>query len=159
MAFVIRNVNNNELQLMIDQPTTPNAHFTFSLNVRKDGVPTTRVIPYAEAHSSLDGIPQDEGVLDEPVLPFRAGGTMLSVPMSEIDEIHVPTPVIAAATRTKVNDLVAKLGDADWAKREAATKALQELGGVAKQPLAEALAATSDPEVKMRLEKLIEVLP
>ncbi len=100
-----------------------------------------------------------EGVLDEPVLPFRAGGTLLSVPMSEIDEIHVPTPVIAAATRTKVNDLVAKLGDADWAKREAATKALQELGGVAKQPLADALAATSDPEVKMRLEKLIEELP
>lgn len=100
-----------------------------------------------------------EGVLDEPVLPFRAGGTLLSVPMSEIIEIHVPTPVIAAATRTRISDLVAKLGDADWAKREAATKALSELGAVARQPLEEALAASSDPEVKMRLEKLIGELP
>lgn len=100
-----------------------------------------------------------EGVLDEPVLPLRAGGTQLSVPMSDIIEIHVPTPVIAAATRTRVTDLVAKLGDADWAKREAATKALSELGGVARQPLEEALAASSDPEVKMRLEKLIGELP
>lgn len=100
-----------------------------------------------------------EGVLDEPVLPFRAGGTVLSVPMSEIIEIHVPTPVIAAATRTRISDLVAKLGDADWTKREAATKALSELGAVARQPLEEALAASSDPEVKMRIEKLIGELP
>ncbi len=100
-----------------------------------------------------------EGVLDEPVLPFRAGGTLLSVPVSDIIEIHVPTPVIAAATRTRVTDLVARLGDADWAKREAASKALSDLGGVARQPLEEALAATSDPEVKMRLEKLIGELP
>ncbi len=100
-----------------------------------------------------------EGVLDEPVLPFRVGGTLLTVPMADVVEIHVPTPVIAAATRTRISDLVAKLGDADWAKREAASKALGELGGVARQPLEEALSAASDPEVKLRLEKLIGELP
>lgn len=100
-----------------------------------------------------------EGVLDEPVLPFRAGGTLLSVPMSEVIEIHVPTPVIAAATRTRISDLVAKLGDADWAKREAATKALGELGAVARKPLEEAQVSATDPEVKMRLEKLLGEMP
>lgn len=100
-----------------------------------------------------------EGVLDEAVLPIRVGGSLLSVPVAELVEVHVPVPVIAAATRTRIVELIAQLGDADWGKREAASKSLVELGAVVRRPAEEALAATADPEVKLRLENLLGALP
>ncbi len=99
-----------------------------------------------------------EGQLEESALPLRTAGGTLLVPPGDVLEIHVPIPVVAPATRARIAELVAQLGDRDWTRREAAVQALTQLGEVVRRPTEEALHATKDAEVKARLEQVLHEL-
>jgi hypothetical protein len=99
-----------------------------------------------------------EGLLEESALPLRTTGGTLLIPPSDVLEIHVPIPVVAPATRARIAELVAQLGDRDWTKREAAVKTMVQLGEVVRQPAEEALRIAKDPEVKARLEQVLHDL-
>ena len=60
--------------------------------------------------------------------------------------------------RLKIAGLIRDLGNDDWEKREAATQALGQLGFMAKPLLEETLKTTPDPEVRRRVEQLIDGL-
>ncbi|MGH7200151.1 MAG: hypothetical protein ACREJB_06070, partial [Planctomycetaceae bacterium] len=98
------------------------------------------------------------GYLTEPVLPLRSGERVSQVPVRDILEVHVPTPTVPAATRTRIAEWIRGLGDADYERREAASRALAEFGYLAKQQLTEAVRITSDPEVRRRAEALLEAI-
>jgi len=99
-----------------------------------------------------------EGLLEESALPLRTTGGTLLIPPCDVLEIHVPIPVVAPATRARIAELVAQLGDRDWTRREAAVKTMVQLGEVIRQPAEEALQVTKDPEVKARLEQVLHDL-
>jgi hypothetical protein len=99
-----------------------------------------------------------EGLLEESALPLRTAGGTLLIPPCDVVEVHVPIPVVAPATRARIAELVAQLGDRDWTRREAAVKAMVQLGEVVRQPTEEALQATKDAEVKARLEQVLHDL-
>ncbi len=65
---------------------------------------------------------------------------------------------IDPAIVTEIEDLVAQLGDASWAKREAAHKSLTQLGLAAKPKLESILKNAKDPEIVYRVERLIAAL-
>jgi hypothetical protein len=100
-----------------------------------------------------------EGVLEEALLPLRTSAGVLRVPPADLSEYRQPVPALAPATRARITDLVAQLGDPEWGKREAASQALLRLGAVVRQPAQEALANANDPEVRARLERLLRELP
>ena len=99
-----------------------------------------------------------EGQLEESSLPLRTAGGTLLIPPSDVLEVHVPTPIVAPATRARIAELVAQLGDRDWTRREAAVKAMVQLGEVVRQPAEEALQSSKDVEVKSRLEQVLHDL-
>jgi len=98
------------------------------------------------------------GSIREAVLPVRWGEGVAQVPVGDVLEAHVPTPTVAGNVRRKVAQLIRDLGDPDYATREKAAEALAELGYLAKSQLEEARKQTSDPEVRRRVEKLLEEL-
>jgi len=59
-------------------------------------------------------------------------------------------------TKTRVRALIKKLGSDDFAEREAAEKALREMGPVVAPALKEALKKPENAEQKQRIEKLLE---
>ncbi len=99
-----------------------------------------------------------EGLIEEVLIPVRSSGGRLLVPASDLIEAQVPTPVIAPATRARIAELVALLGERDWAKREAAVKSLVHLGEVVRLDVDEALRNATDPEIKARLEQVVQEL-
>lgn len=99
-----------------------------------------------------------EGQLEESALPFRTAGGTLLIPPADLLEVHVPIPIVAPATRARIAELVAQLGDRDWTRREAAVKALVQLGEVVRLPTEEALRLSKDAEVKSRLEQVLHDL-
>jgi len=96
------------------------------------------------------------GELAQMVLPFRTGDRVARIPAADLVEVHVPTPQVPEALRKKIADYIANLGNPDYKTRENASKTLAELGYLAKSQLVESLAQTSDPEVRRRIEKLLE---
>jgi len=98
------------------------------------------------------------GALRETVLPVRTGGRLLQVPAGEVVEAVVPSPVTPEGLREKITVFVRDLGDADWEKRETASRALGELGALARAQLDEARQQTTDAEVRRRAETLLEAL-
>jgi hypothetical protein len=100
-----------------------------------------------------------EGVLEEALLPLRTAAGVLRIPPADLEEYRQPVPALAPATRARIADLVAQLGDADWQRREAASQALLRLGAVVRQPVQDALATATDPEVRARLDRLVRELP
>src|SRR5205807_1542281 len=59
----------------------------------------------------------------------------------------------------RVRDLIANLDDSKFAVREAAAKALRELGMDAEPAMRQALQNTPSPELRRRLEALLAILP
>ncbi|HEU4339217.1 MAG TPA: hypothetical protein VFS19_04045, partial [Planctomycetota bacterium] len=64
---------------------------------------------------------------------------------------EIITPEMEAA----ISDLVAKLGNDSFETRDSATKALAAYGRFAEPILKKILATTNDPEVKVRIQRLI----
>jgi WD40 repeat protein len=63
-----------------------------------------------------------------------------------------------ALQRTRIADLVEQLGDDSFAKREAASKALEAIGKAAVRPLRKAVEASTDPEIRWRAEHVIDAI-
>lgn len=57
----------------------------------------------------------------------------------------------------EVDQLITQLGDTDWNKREAATKALAELGRAA-EPQLQSATKNKDVEIAFRAEKLVKAI-
>ena len=98
------------------------------------------------------------GELRESTLPLRTVGGILQVPVTDLVELRTPSPTVPESLRTRITELLADLGNADYNRREAATKELQSLGAVVKEQGADALKATTDPEVRKRLQTLLDGL-
>ena len=98
------------------------------------------------------------GALAEPVLPVRCGGVLAQVPLHDVLEVHVPTPLVADTMRSKIAQLIRDLGHPEYSKRKAAKESLAELGHLPKLQLSEALRQTSDPEVRRSVEALLAEL-
>lgn len=96
------------------------------------------------------------GALREPVLPVRVRSEVWQIPVGDIDEVVTPLPRISDASRVRIGELIRSLGSDDWRKREEASEELEEFGYLAKPLLSEALNVNPDPEVRRRLEKLLE---
>lgn len=98
------------------------------------------------------------GELRESTLPLRTVGGILQVPVTDLVELRTPSPTVPESLRTRITELLADLGHVDYNRREAATKELQSLGEVVKEQGADALKATTDPEVRKRLQTLLDGL-
>lgn len=98
------------------------------------------------------------GALKRTVLPVRSADGVLLIPVGEIEEIHVPVPTVPDTLRVRIASLIRDLGHAEFEIREESTKELAELGYLAKSQLDEALRQASDPEIKRRIDKLVENL-
>ncbi len=96
------------------------------------------------------------GELRELVVPVQTTRGRLQVPVRDLADVHVPTPVVPEVLRTRLRDLVRALGHPSWEKREAATIALAELGDMAKSALERVIRETKDPEVKRRARRLLD---
>jgi len=95
------------------------------------------------------------GTLAELVLPVRSADVLARVPLHDVLEIHVPTPVVPDTMRNKIAQLIRDLGHPEYAKRKAAKESLAELGHLPKLQLDETLRQTSDPEVRRSVEALL----
>jgi hypothetical protein len=98
------------------------------------------------------------GELTELVLPIRAEDRVAQVPVHDVLEVRVPTPMVPDRLRTRIAQLIRDLGHAEYATRKAAKEALAELGHLPKLQLSETLKQTSDPEVRRSVEALLEEL-
>ena len=101
---------------------------------------------------------QVTGRLQEAVLPVRAGDVVFRVPARDVVGVSVPSPSVPEALRDRIAGLIRDLGDPAWEKREAASRDLAELGPMARSPLGEALKQATDPEVRKRVQALVEKL-
>lgn len=99
------------------------------------------------------------GTIDARALPVRVGDQVWQIPPSSIVEIVSPKPQLSDEQRAQIVNLIRTLGDPEWSKREAATTALGELGALAEPLLSQALRHTRDPEVRQRVEQLLENAP
>ncbi|MBN2475526.1 MAG: hypothetical protein JXB62_13020 [Pirellulales bacterium] len=98
------------------------------------------------------------GELAELVLPLRCADLLAHVPVLDVVEARVPTPVVTDTMRGKIARLIRDLGHPEYPLRKAAKEALAELGHLPKLQLDEALRQTSDPEVRRSVEALLEDL-
>ena len=98
------------------------------------------------------------GQLRETVLPVLFRGEVWHVPVSDVVEIVTPSPQISDETRQEIAARIRELGNDDWQKREEASTALAEYGFLARSMLMEAMRVSPDPEVRRRVEKLLEKL-
>ena len=98
------------------------------------------------------------GELQELVVPVQTTRGALKVPVRDLVDVHVPTPIVPEVLRVRLRELVRDLGHPDWEKREAATIALAELGELAKSALERVVRETKDPEVERRARRLLDKL-
>lgn len=99
-----------------------------------------------------------QGALARQILPVRSADGLLQVPVREITEVRVPTPTVPDSLRARIALLIRDLGHPEFETREEATKGLAELGYLAKLQLDDASQQVTDPEVKRRIEALLEEL-
>ncbi|MDJ0520790.1 MAG: hypothetical protein QNJ90_01810 [Planctomycetota bacterium] len=96
------------------------------------------------------------GELRELVVPVETARGTLRVPVRDIVDVLVPTPIVPEVLRVRIRTLIRDLGHPSWEKREAASSALAELGELTKQSLQQALRETKDPEVERRIRRLLD---
>ncbi|MDX1564015.1 MAG: hypothetical protein R3236_01360 [Phycisphaeraceae bacterium] len=96
------------------------------------------------------------GRLVQKQVPVRVGPSLWQIPLSDIQEIQVPTPVVSEATRQKIAQWIGNLGHPEWRKRVEATEALRQLDLLAQGQLQQALRMAKDPEVRRRIEQLLQ---
>ncbi|MDH3583762.1 MAG: hypothetical protein OER86_06065 [Phycisphaerae bacterium] len=96
------------------------------------------------------------GRLKEAVLPIRISGHVFHVPARDILEATSPSPIIPDAVRTEIARLIRQLGSVQWNQREQATTKLEEYGLLARPQLEQVLRQTQDPEVRRRVQTLLD---
>ena len=110
----------------------------------------------AQFQAEIWGGGQIFGTLEEVILPFETDRGRMMIPVRDIVEVHVPTPVIPDALLARLTKTIQDLGHSRWERREAAYVKLQEMGDVARLPMEQALRLTKDPEVERRLRRLLQ---
>lgn len=125
-------------------------------NAREEAEPETLEADSPPFQIDLWGGGTMLGQVREPVLPFRVRNAVWSVPIADVVEIANPAPQVSDETRVKMSGFIRDLGSDAWEQREAASQALAEFGFMARPLLDEALKTTPDPEVRRRVEKLID---
>lgn len=98
------------------------------------------------------------GRLSTNTLPVKMGDSVWNVPATDVVEFIVPTPQVTAEQRANIALLIRDLGDAEWSKRESATKELQGMGVVAAAQLREAAEQSEDEEIKRRAELILDAI-
>lgn len=98
------------------------------------------------------------GTLREVVVPVRSSGSVFQVPVRDLLSAVVPSPAIPEGLRDKIAGLLRDLGHTDWEKREAASRELGELGGIARSALSETVKQTNDAEVRRRGQALLDAI-
>lgn len=125
-------------------------------NVSDDSVDSSNPMTFFSAE--LWGGGTVKGQIKEVVLPIRIGENVMQVPVRDISEIVVPSPVVPDALRTKIAQLIRDLGHPKWSEREKANAAIAQLGHLALSALREAVAQTRDHEIKRRAQALLDAL-
>lgn len=98
------------------------------------------------------------GELQELVVPVQTTRGRLRVPVRDLLDVHVPTPMVPEVLRGRLQELLRDLGHPEWEKREAASIALAELGPLAQAALERVVRETKDPEVERRARRLLDKL-
>ncbi len=98
------------------------------------------------------------GTLQHATLPLRVGETVFRVPVRDVIEIVVPSPHVPENLRNRIARLIRDLGHPDWQTRESASRKLAEIGYMARAQLREAHQQSADPEVRRRVQALLESL-
>ena len=99
------------------------------------------------------------GGLRSSTIPLRVRGQEWLVPTSELLEASAPAPQVSDASRTQIAALIRQLASDTWREREAATTELAEFGYLAQPVLEEVRSTTQDPEVRRRVDSILEDLP
>ena len=99
------------------------------------------------------------GGLRASTVPVRIRGREWLVPTSDLLEASAPAPQVSDASRTKIASLIRQLASDAWREREAATAELAEFGYLAQPVLEEVRSTTQDPEVRRRVDSILEDLP
>jgi WD40 repeat protein len=86
---------------------------------------------------------------------FEAQGRLLATPSAAVRLFAETIKAVEPADADRLRRLIAELGDARFAVREAASKALAELGEKARPAVAEAARASTSPEVAERARKIL----
>ena len=81
--------------------------------------------------------------------------TVLNIYAGQFVSIDCPLPLPPAAARVEIEKLIAQLGAESYEDRQAASKKLRELGKSI-SPLLRKHLTSSDPEVRQRIEDIIE---
>ncbi len=117
-----------------------------------DGEQVGRLVLQLWDGTVLRGRLEQEGLLF-----VLAGGAKLNVHVGQVQAIVRSQALPPDDVRKRVEQLVAQLGAESYRDREAAMKALLKMGaGVA--PLLKKHAANDDPEVRQRIEEILERL-
>lgn len=88
---------------------------------------------------------------------FATGGPALKLPVAQIASITRPYALPPPQTVKKIEKLIALLGAAAYADREQAEKQLIRIGAAAK-PILERHLKDTDPEVRLRIRRILEKL-
>lgn len=91
-------------------------------------------------------------------LTVKTTGGEVAIPIADLERIAVPSPTVSSEARERIAALVRDLGHEDWQRREAASRALGELGEPARAALEEAVRASGDAEVRARADALLKAL-
>ena len=98
------------------------------------------------------------GEIEELVVPVQTSRGRLQIPVRDIVDVNVPTPIVPEVLRVRMRELIADLGHPQWERREAASVALAELGELARAALEAVVRETKDPEVERRVRRLLDTL-
>ncbi len=96
---------------------------------------------------------------DNAIKAYRAIHILSAVPEQAVPWIRERLKPAAGPDCSQISQLIADLDDDKFATREAASKALERLGMGAEPALRLALKSDPSPEVKRRIEALLEVIP
>jgi hypothetical protein len=98
------------------------------------------------------------GQFREPVLALRVRDAVWNVPTADVLEFRNPSPRVSDETRLAIAGFIRDLGNDDWEKRETASESLIEFGFMARPSLEDALKTSTDPEVRRRIEQIVDSL-
>lgn len=91
-------------------------------------------------------------------LSVQVAGRTWQVPLRDVVAVELASPSLDPGTLTRIEGLIRGLGSPEWSTRESATRELGAFGYLARPVLQRELAATDDPEVERRLERVLSGL-
>lgn len=100
-----------------------------------------------------------EGSLARDFLAVQVANQSWQILPRDLQSVEFAPPELTPETTARIESLVADLASPEWAAREKATRELGAFGYLARPLLRRELAATTDPEVEQRLERILSLEP